>query len=83
MNSKHRKTLEAVNANPINGNIKWRRIEALLLALDVEVVESKGSPVSFVKDEAILIIHRPHPNKEALYYRIKRVREFLKQIGAG
>lgn len=80
MNSKHRKTLEAVSANPINGNIQWWRIEALLLALDVKVVESKGSSVSFVKGEEKLIIHRPHPNREALRYRIKSVREFLKRI---
>ena len=33
MNSKHRKTLTAVIADPVNGNIEWVRIEALFVAL--------------------------------------------------
>jgi len=33
MNTKHQKTLEAIFANPVNGNIEWRKIEALFLAL--------------------------------------------------
>lgn len=77
MNNKHRKTLAAINVLPINGNIEWRKIESLLLALGVEVVEGDGSLVSFFKGEARLDIHRPHPNKEALRYRIKLVKEFL------
>jgi len=32
MNSKHQKTLEALLREPLNGNIEWARIEALLVA---------------------------------------------------
>lgn len=33
MNRKHRKTLQAIFAKPVNGNIAWRKIEALFLHL--------------------------------------------------
>ncbi len=36
MNSAQRKTLEAIFADPVNGNLPWRRIESLLLALGAE-----------------------------------------------
>ena len=32
MNSRHRRTLEALFAEPINGNLEWRHIEALFRA---------------------------------------------------
>ena len=47
MNSKHRKTLEAIFSEPINGNLEWRKIEALFLASGAELNERSGSRVSF------------------------------------
>ncbi len=44
------------------------------------MIEGKGSKVAFYKGDCELIIHRPHPSKEALRYRIKAVREFLIDI---
>lgn len=64
MNIKHRKTLEAVFSTPMNGNLEWRKIEALLVALGAEVVEGKGWGAGFVLNGARLDIHRPHPGKE-------------------
>jgi hypothetical protein len=37
MNSKHRKTLEAVFADPVSPAIPWRDIEALFVALGAVV----------------------------------------------
>ncbi|MDR3351734.1 MAG: type II toxin-antitoxin system HicA family toxin [Zoogloeaceae bacterium] len=80
MNTKHRKTLQAIFSDPIDGALEWSRIEALLLALGCDVVEGSGSAVSFRKDGVILHVHRPHPGKEALRYRVRLARDFLDQI---
>ena len=77
MNSKHRKTLEAIYADPANGNLTWDRIEALLVSIGCNVVEGSGSSVMFEKAGRRAYFHRPHPQREALVYRIKAVREFL------
>lgn len=81
MNSKHRKTLEAVFAKPVDGAIDWSRIESLLIALGCRVVEGSGSSVTFERDGRRAYFHRPHPGKAALRYRVTAAREFLKQIG--
>jgi len=80
VNNKQRRTLEAVWADPINGNIEWARIEALLIALGCRVVEGPGSSVTFEWQGRRATFHRPHPGKEALRYRVKATREFLEYI---
>lgn len=81
MNNKHRKTLQAVLAEPVNGNLEWIRIEALLVALECRVIEGPGSAVTFEMAGRRANFHRPHPGKEALRYRVKAVREFIEKIG--
>jgi hypothetical protein len=44
MNSKHRKTLETIFSEPVNGNLEWRKIETLFLALGAALNERSGSP---------------------------------------
>jgi hypothetical protein len=78
MNTKHQKTLEAVFSNPLNGNLEWRKIEALLVTLGAKVSEGNGSRVTFFLNGNRLDVHSPHPRKEALEYRVKAVREFIK-----
>ena len=82
MDSKHHKTLHAVLADPINGNLEWTRIEALLLALGCRVIEGPGSAVTFEHQGRRANFHRPHPGREALRYRVYAVREYLERIGA-
>jgi len=81
MNHKHQKTLDAVFATPVNGNIVWSRIEALLVASGCTVIEGNGSSVTFEHQGRRTYFHRPHPNKEALRYRVLAAREFLQHIG--
>ena len=81
MNKTHQKTLQAIFANPIQGNIEWTRIEALLLAIGCRVVEGHGSSVTFEKNGLKVFFHRPHPQKEALRYRVKDTQAFLEKIG--
>jgi hypothetical protein len=81
MNSKHKKTLEALLCDPVNGNIEWARIEALLVALGCRVIEGPGSAVTFEHNGRKANFHRPHPAKEALRYRVRAAREFIEKIG--
>ena len=81
MQSKHRKTLNLIFTDPVNGNIEWRKIEALFLALGAVRTERPGSAVSFVLNDIRADFHRPHPEKEALRYRVKDARKFLEYAG--
>ena len=81
LNNKHRKTLEAIWQEPVNGNLDWARIEALLVALGCRVAEGPGSSVTFDWQGRKASFHRPHPGPDALRYRVKAVREFLQHIG--
>lgn len=78
----NKKLLAKIFQNPINSGIHWVDIEKMLRKIEgVEVIEGAGSKVAFYKNESELSIHRPHPSKESLRYRIKLVREFLIDIG--
>lgn len=81
MNSTHRKTLEAIFASPVSGNLPWRKIESLFMALGAVKDEGSGSAVTFFLNAQRADFHRPHPQKEALKYRVKAAREFLENAG--
>lgn len=81
MNSKQRKTLEAIFKNPVSGTIEWAAIESLLLTVGCETIEGNGSRVRFVKDGEVESFHRPHPAKEAKRYQVRAARSFLERIG--
>ena len=81
MNTRQRKTFSAIFADPINGNIEWRSIESLLIALEYQIIEGSGSRVTFLLNGQRADFHRPHPGKEALRYRVKDVRLFLQRAG--
>ena len=81
MKAKHRKILTAIFTDPVNGNMKWSKIESLLGAIGCRTVEGAGSSVTFEKDGIRAYFHRPHPAKAALRYRIKAAREFLIKLG--
>jgi len=81
MNSKHRRTLEAVFTDPVSGTINWSEIESLLIWAGADVVEGRGSRVRFVCGQEVESFHRPHPAKEAKRYQVRAAREFLERIG--
>ncbi len=81
MNSKHRNTLSAIFSHPTPGNLEWRRIEALFVALNAEVLEGNGSRVSFIINNEKGDFHRPHPGKEAKRYQVKNAKDFLTRSG--
>ncbi len=79
MNSKQRKTLEAIFEKPTRKNILWSDIEKLFLALGAEIANQGGSVVTIKMNEKPYTFHRPHPEKEAKAYCVNKVREFLKE----
>jgi hypothetical protein len=81
MNRTHRKTLAAVFAGPISGNIEWRKIEALFKAVGCEIIEGSGSRIAVSHEGRKATFHRPHPGKDALRYQIRATRDFLESIG--
>jgi len=81
VNSTQRKALEKVLTDPVNGNIEWTRIETMLEAAGCKVIEGAGSSVTFEYSGRKMTVHRPHPGKEALRYRVLAVREFIETMG--
>lgn len=81
VNNTQRKTLHTIYEDPPNGNIEWRKIESLFIALGAKKDEGNGSGVSFFLNGQRADFHRPHPEKEALRYRIKAARKFLENAG--
>jgi HicA toxin of bacterial toxin-antitoxin, len=81
MNSKHRRTLEAVFAEPVSGTINWADIESLLIWAGASVLEGRGSRVRFVCGHEVESFHTPHPAKEAKRYQVRAARDFLERIG--
>lgn len=82
MNSKHRKTLQAIFATPTPKTMPWADIEALLIAVGAVLTEGNGSRVKFDACGVTVFFHRPHPGKEAMPYQVKEARRFLEEIGA-
>lgn len=81
MNSKQRRTLAAVFADPVSGTIAWDDIESLLIAIGCQVIEGSGSRVRFKFKGVVAGFHRSHPAKEAKRYQVRDAREFLSLIG--
>jgi len=81
MNSKQRKTLEAIFSKPTLATIVFSDIERLLIACGATLTEREGSRIKFGADTHEWHAHRPHPGKEAKKYQIEGVREFLERIG--
>ncbi|MFB1490974.1 MULTISPECIES: type II toxin-antitoxin system HicA family toxin [unclassified Thiocapsa] len=81
MNSKHRKTLQAIFADPVRPAIPWRDIEALFVALGAVVREGAGSRVNVLLNGRVAVLHRPHPQKETDKGAVRSVRRFLSEAG--
>jgi hypothetical protein len=81
MNKRHRSTLDAIFAQPISGNIKWRNVESLLKTLGAVLTERAGSRVSVSLNDHIVVFHRPHPSPNMDKGAIRDLRRFLQSAG--
>lgn len=77
MNSKHKKTFLLIFKDPIQASIPWVHIESMLVAIGFNIISSGGSAITVEKNSFRLNVHRPHPSRDSLRYRVKSVREFL------
>jgi hypothetical protein len=81
MKAAHRQTLDRIFANPVSTSIKWRDVEALLVAIGAQVSEGRGSRVRFTLNGVTLRLHRPHPSPDTKSYVIREIRTFLIDSG--
>jgi hypothetical protein len=78
---RHRKTLEAIFADPVRANVPWAEVEALFIAAGASVSEGRGSRVRVSLNDVDAVFHRPHPEKETDKGALKSVRRFLGEAG--
>jgi hypothetical protein len=77
MRKKHRRTLQAIFADPVRANVNWVDIEAMLLASGAQITEGEGSRVRIALNGVRAVFHRPHPEKEADKGALRSMRRFL------
>ena len=75
------KLLADAGLNAYRFSIEWARIESMLKAAGCRMIEGAGSSVTFESSGRKMTLHRPHPGREALRYRVLAVREFLEKAG--
>ena len=81
MKRKHQKTIDALFAHPVSGNILWRDIEALFIELGAEIAEREGSRVLVRLFGERRVFHRPHPTPVTDKGAIASIRDWLKSHG--
>jgi hypothetical protein len=81
MNSKQKRTLDAIFEEPARANIDWKDIENLLSALGADLTEGRGSRLRVALNNVRASFHRPHPRKEAGRLMVRSVRRFLMEAG--
>ena len=81
MNKRHLKTLSAIFAQPLSGNIKWRDVETLLSHLGATPQERAGSRVAVLLNGQVAVFHRPHPSPNMDNGAVKSMRRFLDNAG--
>jgi hypothetical protein len=81
MSSKHRRTLQAIFADPVRANVNWADIEKMLAASGAEITEGEGSRVRIALNGVRAVFHRPHPQKETDKGALRSMRRFLTETG--
>lgn len=81
MSGKHRRTLEAIFAEPVRASVHWADVEALLKASGAELSSGAGSRVRVALNGVRAVFHRPHPRKETDKGALRSVRRFLTEAG--
>jgi hypothetical protein len=81
MNTKQRRTLEAIFRRPVPASLPWDDIERLFVALGAEIEQREGSRIVVALNDASAVFHVPHPKRIAAQGRIMDVRKFLERAG--
>jgi HicA-like toxin of HicAB toxin-antitoxin system len=64
MCGRHRNTLQAIFADPVQANVLWADVEALFVAAGASISQGRGSRVRVSLNGVDAVFHRPHPAKE-------------------
>ncbi|MBT7153370.1 MAG: type II toxin-antitoxin system HicA family toxin [Deltaproteobacteria bacterium] len=81
LSSKHKRTLKEIFDDPVRSDITWTRIESMLVGLDAEISEGRGSRIRVALNGIRMVFHRPHPKKETDKGAVKSIQRFLKTAG--
>lgn len=81
LNSRQKRTLTSIFADPVRSNIPWSDIEALFTALGAAISEGSGSRVRVLLNGIRHVFHRPHPERVTDKGAVKSVRDFLLNAG--
>lgn len=81
MKPAHQRTLRLIFARPVPGGIKWKEIEALLVALGAEIVERQGSRVAVVLFGQVQVFHQPHPSPDTDKGAVAAIRKWIEANG--
>ena len=79
LSGSHRRTLQAIFADPGRAGIAWSDVETLLATRGAEITEGSGSRVRVALNGVRAVFHRPHPEKETDKGAVKSVRRFLSE----
>lgn len=81
MNATQRRTLRAIFGKPTRADLRWSKVEGLVLALGGEVTAGRGSRVRFRIGSRVATFHGPHPNRVPGKGTIEDARRFLETVG--
>jgi len=81
LSSRQRATLEQIYHLPPPSGLKWKSIEALIIALGGEIKQGSGSRVRFLLNGNIARFHRPHPSPDTDRGAVASLREWLESTG--
>jgi hypothetical protein len=81
MSNRHRATLESVFRDPVSATIVWAEVERMLVHYGAEILEGRGGRIKVEMRLHRIALHRPHSQKEAKEYQIRRVRDLLTREG--
>ena len=80
MNSRQRRTLEAIFEKPTRSDIRWADVEAMLRAAGANIEEDRGSRVCVALKGRRAVFHRPHPAPTVKKGALDAVRDFLVSV---
>lgn len=79
MNHRHRKTLHALFAHPVSGNIDFKHVEHLLQDLGAEIEQRSGARVAVKLNGHTAVIH--HAQHSLPTEEVAQIRKFLETCG--
>jgi len=81
LRKRHRDTLRQIFSRPVPTDLKWQRVEALIIALGGEVHQAQGFRVRFLLNGSLARFHRPHPSPDTDKGAVLAVKEWLEDTG--